>query len=308
MKIAILGAGSIGTLFGAHLAKSGHDVVLIGRKRHVDKIKSQNGVLLIKNKKKELICLKSSEKLHKEKYDFLFITTKAFSLDSIVNDIKILSEEIPILLIQNGLGNESLLIKNSIDPNRIIRGLTSEGAIMVKPGAVLHTGSGGTIIGIYSETNNRDLPVKRLSDILNNSGLPTKISSNIRKAIWEKCVINAVINPLGAILKKKNGEIQGIPGFEKILQGIICEAVEVARAENIPLSKDALKEKVLYVMEKTRENKNSMYIDIEVGRKTEIDFINGGIADLGAAHGIPTPYNFLLRCLIKSLEADISVQ
>ena len=326
IKLGIIGAGSLGSLFGGYLASIRSDsysteVFLFCRKTHADQI-NKNGLILNRGQTELIIhdiqaytnpdearnfLLKESDYA----FDFIFLTTKTYDIVTAILEYKKLIDLSKYLVIlQNGIGNEEI-ISNYCPKNKIIRIVTSNGALLNKPGYVTHTGAGFTKVGIPfqkifniedSELEVAQKNLKILSELLNLAGIETIIVDDIIKECWEKVFVNVGINAIGALTRLKNGEMLKNEGIKHLMGIAIKEALKVAELRSINLSKKDFIALAYDVARKTSENKNSMLQDIIKGKKTEIDFINGRIVRLGEELGTNTPINETLTYLIKGLE------
>jgi len=298
MNIIVFGAGAIGSLFGAQLSKN-NNVLLIGRKPHILSIK-KNG-LSIKGKTNLKVKINGEDSIDNIKFkpDILILTVKSFDTQqAILQAKKIIGENTIVLSLQNGLDNIDK-IKQCIGYENIIAGVTTHGAFISKPGVILHTGKGTTILG---ELNGKK--TKRIVEIINcfnKSGIKTVFSKDIIKEIWGKTIVNSSINPLTAIFSCKNGYLLKNPVLEKILEKTCIESCAIARAEKIDISfKNAL-EKTKDVIRKTSENYSSMLQSLKKDGRTEIESINGKLVEIGKKQNVETLLNETMIYSIKSL-------
>jgi len=293
-----MGAGSIGSLFGGLLAKSGEDVTLIARPYHVKAIE-ENGLKIDGVSGEHLIEIEATSSPNTLlTADLILFTVKAYDVEKIATDIKpILKPDCLLLFIQNGLGIIDI-VSRIYNTEQIIRGTTTNGALLIKPGYVKHTGHGETIIGSPNGIINDSL--EEVRKIFNKSGIPTTISDSINQIIWEKLLVNISINPFGALTGLPNGKLKYL--FSDSMVEVIKEAIKVAKKVGIELDLNKAIDKTFTVQFNTKENRNSMLQDVERKKKTEIDFINGIIDKYGKKYGIQTPLNSLLTSLIHGLE------
>ncbi|MFX1476043.1 MAG: ketopantoate reductase family protein, partial [Promethearchaeota archaeon] len=175
---------------------------------------------------------------------------------------------------------------------RVVRGLVTLASEMLSPGHVKVWR--GEIILSTDELS------KTIAQLFEKSGIRTKTSSTFAQEIWRKCIINSIINPLTAILQVQNNEIS-TPELAWIRHSIGRESIAVGTAEGIDFEADLINFIEEIVPKYT--NRSSMCQDIQRGRPTEIEFINGRIVELGKEHGIPTPINKCLTQLVRFLEA-----
>ena len=293
MYIIIFGAGAIGSLLGAFLSKK-NDVLLIGRKSHILSIKKND--LIIQGKTNLKIKIKAMEKADglKLKPDLLILTVKSYDTESaILQAKKTIDDDTVILSLQNGLDNIDR-IKQYISYENIIAGVTTHGAFFPEPGIIKHTGKGIT-------NGKKTERIVNIVKCFNESGIETIFSKDIIKEIWFKAIINSSINPLTAIFQCKNGYLLENPILENLVEKICVESTKVANSEGINLSHQSMIKKTKVVIRNTSENYSSMFQSLIKDTKTEIDFINGKIVDIGKRNNIQTPLNQVLVFLIKML-------
>ena len=320
IRIGFIGAGSIGSLFGGYLASIRSDiysteVILFCRKNHADSI-NKNGLVMYNGETiLEIKNLKAFENLDdfkefclkelKYTFDFIFLSTKTYDIETALSQYNKLVDKCKrLVILQNGIGNEEIVSKYCHE-NKIIRIVTSNGALLEKPGHVIHTGKGFTKIGFpfYNVQDDEDkLELRLLYDLLNFAGLEAQMVDDIIKECWEKIFVNIGINAFGALTRLKNGKLLENEGLKYLMGEAVKEAVEVAKMKNINLPKKDFIALTYDVAEKTSENKNSMLQDVLKGKKTEVDFINGRILKYANELDINTPLNKLLTYLVKGLE------
>lgn len=300
MKILVFGTGALGGFVGGVLSQK-YDVTLYGKEDKMLPI--QNSGLKISGVTEIEVHPKIAydpEDLKNTDFDLVILAVKAYDTDSAMKVIKeIIGSNTVVLSLQNGMDNE-VKIGQAIGVEKTIGGVTSHGLTFIEPGHVHHAGVGETKIGELDGKESER--IKEIAKALSSVGIETEINLDIRKEIWIKGIVNAGINPLTALTRLKNGYLLKIPYLERLLESICQECIEVAKMEGIDLSDcDAIK-KTKNVTRLTSENKSSMLQDIERGRKTEIDSINGRIVKIGNNHGVGTPINSTLVSLIKGIE------
>lgn len=326
IRIGFIGAGSIGSLFGGYLANIKSDVYKIevfffGSKAHIVEIRRNGLKLCIEQQIREIKNIEVYEneeaiveKIEQDPYfrfDFIFLTTKAYDSESAMVQYKALIDVSKwLVILQNGIGNEEI-IEPYCEKSKIIRVLTTNGAFLDKPGQVTHTGKGITNIGFpylndlslnsqYKEQANLELLLLR--DLLNIASLKTEIVGDIVAKSWEKVLVNIGINALGALTRLSNGKLIESEELTSIMDGCINEAIKVAQSEKIGIENKDYSKIAYDVARKTAINKNSMLQDILNGRPTEIEFMNGRILKLAKKSGIKVPYNTILTYLMRGLE------
>lgn len=298
MKIAIIGSGAMGSLYGGILAENGHDVYFIDVfKDHVEAI-NKRGLCIVKDNKERFIknakAVVDSSSIGVVDLAIVFVKSTITDI-AIEGNKNIIGKDTIVLTLQNGLGNIEKINK-VVDRTQIIVGTSANGASFIEPGKIRHSGHGGTVLGeISGEKTNR---IKKIHEIMDLEELGNaKVSGSVMSLIWEKLIVNCGINPLTALTNLKNGELLENRESEEILEMVVAEAIEVAKRSNINLSfdnADYCKE----VCRATSENQSSMLSDVLNKRRTEIMNINGAIVRIGEELGIDTPYNKVMTNLI----------
>ncbi len=298
MNIVILGAGAIGSLFGALLSKK-NDVVLIGRTSHVNAIRKNGLTIDGKTQLNMKISAEDAVDAVSLSVDLLIVTVKSYDTESAIDQAKqIIHNRTVVLSLQNGLDNIKA-IEHVVDRRQIIVGVTTHGAFFSKPGCIKHTGVGKTILGeLDGETSER---IKNIENVFNKSGIETVVSKNIIEDMWVKAVVNSCINPITAFFGCSNGYLLENPLLEKIVEKVCLESTNVANAYGMNLSRQIMIKKTKEVIRETSENYSSMLQSVRKGRKTEIDSINGVLVDIGRTYDVDVSLNEILVSLVKTL-------
>ena len=302
MKIAVVGAGAMGTFITARLCMAGHEVWLL----------EKNGQR-VKNIRKKGIFLDKKDKSWNSKFnsitsdaadigtaEVVIIMVKAFDTEAAVQRVlPVVSEKTVVLTLQNGIGNVELIC-NHISKEQVLAGTTSHGALFIEDGHVRHTGEGDTIIGALAA--NSESYTEKIKRVFDGSEINTAVSNDISSLLWGKLLINMSINPLTAIMRINNGSIPEMPHLVEIIKKVLAEGVKVASSLGVRLPYDDPLKKVFDVCRNTSANNSSMLQDILAGRKTEINQINGTVVSYGKKYGILTPVNRTLTELVMSIE------
>lgn len=302
MKIAVIGAGAMGSLFGAMLC-SVADVYLINHsKAHIQAIR-EKGLKIEKSDgsfQTYSVFAATDPKEIDTEIDLAVIFTKSYATRAAAISAKpLLGEKGLMITLQNGLGNPDI-IADVVGKDRTLAGVTSHGATLVAPGHIRHAGQGPTYIAGPSQHSDF---LKQIAEIFTAGGIKVQLSENIESRIWGKLLINVGINAIAAILRVPNGVLGKTPECQKIMDSAVAEAEAVAHALNISLPYSNPPEQVKKVCANTAANRASMLQDILKRSRTEAAFINGAIVKKGKALGIPTPYNAFLCEIIEALEA-----
>jgi 2-dehydropantoate 2-reductase len=298
MKIAVLGAGAMGSLFGGKLAQGGHEVTLISTwAEHVERINREGLVmdgLAGGGRVKVRACLSAAEAGPAE---LVIVFVKApQTREAMAGALALVGPETMVLTLQNGLGNVESLVE-VVGPGPVMAGTSSHGANLKEPGLVCHAGAGVTALGELSGRLTDRL--KNLGRVFEESGLaPVTLSDNVLGLIWKKLVINVASNAITALARIRNGQIFDFPETEEISRLAVLEAVEVDRRKGVVFSDDPV-QFTRQVARETGANRSSMLQDISRQRRTEIEVINGAIVREGEALGVPVPVNKVLAGLIS---------
>ncbi|NFN87827.1 2-dehydropantoate 2-reductase [Clostridium sporogenes] len=301
MKIAIIGAGAMGSLYGAYLHKSGEEVYLINKwEEHINAINKDGLVIEDGNNRSKFHPMAVLDSNDIGIVDLAIVFVKSTKTEeAILENKNMIGKNTYVLTLQNGYGNGEK-IEKYINKDRIVVGTTGEGCTTLKAGHIKHAGSGDTYIGMYS--GKEDIILKKLENILKYSGFNVHICKDPIELIWNKLIINVGINAITSILKMRNGEILKQNAAKSIMKNAVTEAVMVANAKGFNFDEEEMIKIVEKVALKTAENKSSMLQDVLNNKKTEIEVINGAIVREGIRFNIKTPVNETLTNLIIALE------
>lgn len=291
MSIIVLGAGAIGSFYGAKLSGL-NNVTLIARQEHADNI-NKNGLKITGLENKNYKLRASTEIKTIENNTLVLLATKVYDSEKAINSIKnFLRKDTIILCLQNGLYSENVVKKIVINKCLVLRAITNFGAVFLKPGIVQLNGYSYTAI-------EKSKVSEKIAKNFNNCGLNAYVSENIKKDMWKKLILNCVLNPITSILRVKNREIAD-ERLDQLKKLVIDECLKVAKKDGITFDVDFLKS--INDAIKTSRNISSMQQDLIKGKKTEIDYLNFGVAELGKKYGIKCPVNEALAIIIKETE------
>ena len=303
MKIVIIGAGAMGCLFAAFLAKSKEDVWLLDKDEENAAKLNESGISLEGLSGSWQVKIKAASAIADiGKADLILICVKSFNTKSAAEEIMpLLGRDTKILTLQNGMGNIEI-ISEIAGEERVIGGVTNEGATLIALGKIRHAGRGETLIG--SSSGKTPVEMRAIREIFNKAGFETKMTRDIKSLIWSKLIINVGINALSAITRLPNGKLTEYEGTKRILRDAVTEAARIAKRKRIKLIFDDPLAKVEAVCESTSGNLSSMLQDVLRKKRTEVDFINGVIVRLGQELGIEVPTNKFLLDLINTIESS----
>lgn len=292
VNIVVLGAGAIGSVYGYQLS-SRHDVTLVGTSAHVQAIR-ERGLRIEGSIHTGAFQLKAVTSLDTiEPGTLIILTTKVSStVDAITPIVPMLTPSVTILCVQNGLYSERLVRDLVGDRAVTLRAITQVGAILRGPGLVEHTVAGYTLVEAHERA-----PL--IAELLTASGLDGRIIPDMKVAMWRKVVFNCVINPITAITGSTVGGIVD-PKLAPIKRLVIDECLAVAAADGVTFEVDFME--LIDKVFATAATIASTLQDLQKGRRTEIDHLNGAVVALGEQYGIACPVNAALTTLIKQLE------
>ncbi|WP_243298165.1 2-dehydropantoate 2-reductase [Bacillus litorisediminis] len=290
MKVAIMGGGAIGLLYAAHLAKK-HEVTLYTRTERQAECIRKKGVVLIQNNKSETLPIHAYPFTQvKGEEELVIIAVKSYHLHELMPSFKSFHHS-AFLFLQNGMGHLSLL--ENLEAKTILVGVVEHGAVRLDEQTVHHTGIGQTRYGVWKGT-----PMHKLESLA-TPFFPFVFSEDPIQMLKEKLLANCIINPLTALLAVPNGELLDNPFYYELFLQTFNETVHALRLSN----HEDLLTKVKEICRKTEKNHSSMYKDIQLGRKTEIDAIVGPALKQASLHHVEVPILEFLYRSIKGKEA-----
>lgn len=286
-------------MFGG-LLSSRHDVLLVGRADHVRAVTAQG--LRITGKTVRLARPQAATKLPRgAKPDVVLVSTKAYDTESAMVHLRPFAKSALFVTLQNGLDNADTIARSA---ERVVAGTTSHGVTFLGPGEIRHAGVGETVIGPWKGVDEADLV--RLRDVLDDIGIPTRVTSDVRTELWAKVVLNASINPLAALAGVPNGRLVRERWLREAVEIVSREAVTAARAEGAKLDPAEILHRTLLVARRTAANRSSMLQDLDAGRRTEIDAITGAVVAAAERRRLEVPVNRVVLALVRAREAAAS--
>ena len=302
-KFAVIGAGPVGAIVAAFLTKGGYavtlcDVVpgLLGPALDLGIIIEGADTLQIKVAR----TTTRIDDLVNDPPDVIMVTVKATALPLIASALEgFVAEGRYVVSWQNGIDTELVLAQN-LGPKSVMRGVVNYGCVPLGPAHVRIAFHHRPHFLQELDPRSREAALG-ICEVFTECGLDTEHTDQIKNMVWRKAVLNACMNPICAITRKTMVETIVDPILFNLVDALIKEGVAVARANEFALGSDFYPYCINYI--KTAGNhKPSMLQDIEAGRRTEIDYINGKIVEYGLQAGMATPYNTMIRGLVKALE------
>lgn len=295
MKVLVFGAGALGSLLGAFLARR-HEVHLVARRPHAEAIRRDG--LRIDGLEALRPRLQAHEEAPAVPFDLVLVTVKAFDTASAGAAVKkSVGERTTVVTAQNGLGNWETLSR-LFPKTTVLAAPAYYGALLEAPGRVRYSGPGRILLG--GEPRHA-AAIEALVRDWNGCGLQASVAADIRAALWLKATVNAAINALTAMHRVENGRLLQDPALRERMRRITLECGAVAAAAGIRLPVPDLVAEVERVARETATNRSSMLQSLERGQRTEIDSINGEIIREGNARGLECPENEAVLAAVKAL-------
>lgn len=303
-RVAVLGAGAIGGLFGGLLRAGGLDVTLVDNNpEHVNAI-ADHGLRITGHGGARRVAIDATtDPASVGPVDVVIVQTKAMHTTAAVSAAQALfGRDTVAISFQNGLGNEET-IGAIIGPERVLGGVTAQGATVTGPGTVHNFGDLPSYIGeLGGGLSDR---ATRIAVAFTGAGLRTQASPELRRVMWKKYLANIALSAASGATNLTSERMMAIPALKAVCIGALEEAALVAAAEGIALTV-ADKQEILAPLispSGTGASKSSLCADLLNQRPTEIDTIAGAVVQRGLRHGIATPINQTLVAVIKGLES-----
>ena len=292
MKIVIVGPGAIGCLFASFLTEAEYDVVLVDKDPERARVISKQGILLEQNGRTRNVRMPATAAPAEiGTADFVCFCVKSFDTRSAIQHAApLIGTRTTVVSIQNGIGNAEILAEQ-VSADRIVCAVTSQGSTSIGIGHVRHEGRGLTAVAPFLSPKS-DAPA--FARILRKAGVASEARNDAAAMIWDKLIVNAAVNPVTAIWNISNGEILNRPELAETAFAAAREAVAVAHAKGIATTFADAAEEVERICRATALNVSSMLQDVRLGRRTEIDAINGAIVREARKTKVPVPVNRML--------------
>jgi 2-dehydropantoate 2-reductase len=302
----VLGAGAVGSYFGAMLARAGIAVTLIGRAVHVQAI-ARDGLTVLQTGGEWRVPVRATTDVDAARdADVVLVTVKTPDTTEAVRElVSHLRLDARIVSLQNGVDNTARIAAVLSQP--VYAAVVYVGAYMDGPGRVRHTGRGDLVIGVPRAGTARgdtDGDLNSIAAMFSAAGVSCPRSSDIEAALWTKLTLNCAFNAVSALGHSRYGVMAASAPVRAVMEEAVRETVSVACADGVRLDSDELIAATWKLADAMAEQFSSTAQDLERGKPTEIDALNGFVAQRGAALGVPTPINRTLHALVKLRELE----
>ncbi|SEB22475.1 ketopantoate reductase family protein [Variovorax sp. YR216] len=303
MKIAIVGAGAMGSMFGGLLAECGNDVTLIDiNDAHIDAVRSKGLRLVTDSSDRYVKALKVCRPEEaRERPELLVVFTKTLHTGTALQGVKhLIGPDVHVLSLQNGLGNVEKIGEFAV-AERILIGVTTWPADMVAPGHV-HSHGKGVVRLMAADGNIRSI-VSVVSETLSAAGLQCSSDATVWAAIWEKVAFNAALNSICAVSGCTVDQLELAPEGSRLAEQVVVEVLSVAQRLGIEVDPAKCKANVAGAIAQHKGHKPSMLQDVQAGRRTEIEAINGAAVATAERFNMKLPTTETLLSLVRLVEA-----
>jgi 2-dehydropantoate 2-reductase len=304
--VAVVGAGAVGSFYGAMLARAGRRVVLIGRPPHVAAIE-RDGLKLDMDGTVETLRVDASTSLAAVRgADLVLFCVKSTDSDAVARELAPLLERHAVVLsLQNGVENAATIARHL--RQTVVPAVVYVATAMGGPGTVRHFGRGDLVIGAFNRGNGaapaRAEVLDDLVALFATAGVSVTISNDVMGELWSKLLVNCAYNAISALAQAPYERLAAEPGIRDIQALIVHEVVALARAEGIALNVESSLQAVERIARTMPAQYSSTAQDVARRKPSEIDHLNGFIARRGRELGIPVPVNQTLAALVKLVEA-----
>lgn len=305
-RVAVIGAGAMGTLFAARIAETGREVVLVDIDRARLEAIATWGVRIVDDAGARAVpvATATAEQLDPRQDLVLVFTKSAHTRAAVASIAHLVDGEALVLTLQNGLGNPEA-IADRFPAERVLTGVAFLPADLGPDGEVRTTGTLplalGPLVGTGADA------ARAVADLLVDSGFEARVSDDIDAEIWRKLAFNVALNPLGAVLGMTNGELDNTHG-RRIADGIVAEVVATAHALGIDVDAHEVTAAVADALVAHADHEASMLQDVKARRRTEIDALAGAVCERAAEVGVATPITQVLADLVRLVETRGSAQ
>jgi 2-dehydropantoate 2-reductase len=299
VRVAVLGCGAIGSLYAAHLAQvPGVEVWAVDPwAAHIGAIQV-HGLRVTGNADFVAPVHALTDAAGLPPCDYGIVATKALHTRAAVEAARTALADASVVSVQNGIGNEDVIAE--VLP-RVVRGSIVTAGAVTEPGVVRYDAPGDSWFGPFEPSPAPADEIAVLADLLTRGGLRTHAMADARGPQWTKVVFNAATSPLAALTGLPMGPLCTDPALRAQVDALVAEALTVCDAAGIELLKDPA-ESFTEAIETAYRHKPSMLQDVLAHRATEVDVLNGGIADEGRRQGVPTPLHDAMVALVHGLE------
>ena len=305
-RVAVVGAGAVGSFFGAALAQAGHPVTLIGRAAHVAAI-NRTGLRLERADRVEIVPIAASVDLSAvQGADLVLFCVKSTDTEAAADAMAPhLGADALVLSLQNGVENAATIARRVAQP--VVPAVVYVATAMPEPGVVKHYGRGDLVIGAMRAADATEpalaARLQGLVELFATAGVPVRISADVMAELWSKLMVNCAYNAISGLAQMPYGRVAAMPAIRELQRAVLAEVVAVAAADGVELPLERSLEAMEGIAAAMPGQLSSTAQDMARGKPSEIDHLNGLVARRGRELGIATPTNQALHALVKLVES-----
>jgi 2-dehydropantoate 2-reductase len=302
MRVAVVGAGAMGSIFGARFQQGGLETVLVDVAQPLVDTINANGVTVVRGDEEQVERVPATtDPASAGTQDLVVFFVKCYHTAAAAElAAPLVGPETVVASLQNGWGNGDVLAR-TFDPGRIAVGVTYNSGTVLELGKVAHPGVGPTYVGPFADGSADG--ARQVASALEAGGLEAVVVEPIRQEIWKKLILNAATLPTAALTGMNAGALTAREEMHALVSETGREAVAVARALGYDIDPEERVEYIHGLLTKAGPTKASMLQDFEAGRRTEIDVINGAVVRAGEEQGVDVPLNRAFVALVKGWES-----
>ena len=306
-RTAVVGAGAVGSFYGAMLARAGRPVTLIGRAPHVQALR-EHGLRLHMAGQMHTVAVEASTELAAVRdADLVLVCVKSPDTDAVAQALApLLKTDALVMSLQNGVDNADTLARHLRQP--VVPVAVYVATAMPGPGEVQHHGRGELVIGPRHAADAADAALAaRLQAVVAlfaDAQVPVQVSTDVMGELWRKLMVNCAYNAVSGLTQQPYGRMAALPAIVDLQQAVVREVVAVAQAAGQPMVLDDALAAMARIAQSMPGQRSSTAQDMARGRPTEIDHLNGFIVRRGAELGVPTPVNQALHALVKLVDLN----
>jgi 2-dehydropantoate 2-reductase len=305
-RVAVVGAGAVGSFFGAMLARAGLRVVLIGRPAHAQAI-ARDGLRLEMAGRTESVALEASSEIAAVRSaDLVLFSVKSTDTETVARELaSALDRDALVVSLQNGVENAATIARHVAAT--VIPAVVYVATAMPEPGLVRHHGRGDLVVGALTRGGASDPALRQrleaLVTVFAGAGVPVRISPDVIAELWSKLMVNCAYNAISGLAQASYGELVALAPIRELQRTVVAEVVALAAAEGVDLQLGPSLESMERIAPAMPAQLSSTAQDMARRKPSEIEHLNGFVARRGRELGVATPANQALYALVKLVES-----
>ena len=304
MKIVMMGSGGVGGFLGGRLARAGHDVTFIARGAHLQALR-EHGLVIESEAHGDIQVPKvnaSEDPASAGVADAIIVSVKLWDTEAAARSIKpLIGPHTGVVSLQNGVVKDEIL-RRELGEAPVMGGVCYVATHIARPGVIHQTGTMQRVI-VGEHDGRISERARALHAALAEAGVNAELSDDVRRAIWEKYVFLVALAATTTTMRQPIGPIRSNAQSRRFLLDIMREAVAVGRALGVNLAPDYAEQRLAFADGLPADMTSSMHHDLERGNRLEVQWLSGGVVELGKRAGVETPMNRAV-CAILALHAN----